>query len=230
MGTCKKFSRISKYPRESYSGDSNKSCRKQFQERKQPWHPGQGHRKFDSTRSSRPPVTYGPDPPVTYGPGGPMINNPGVSSFREFVDGLFRPKTKATINWGVPIYTLEQAFPPPVFNSDNKPTSTQPNVRYMEFNRVDPPPRLSSDANQSSSSTSRAVPESGTSLISTRESWMNCENNCKVMPTARQQLRKRLMFQLGAEVMAVNQQKADNLTVEETVYILHRRGPRRGQK
>ena len=110
-----------------------------------------------------PPVTYGPDPPVTYGPGGPMINSPGVSSFREFADGLFRPKTKATINWGVPMFSLEQAFPPPVFNSDNKPVSTQPDVRNMEFSRVDPPPGLSSDANQSSSSTSRAVPEPRTS-------------------------------------------------------------------
>ena len=68
-----------------------------------------------------PPVTYGPDPPVTYGPGDVTMNSPGMSTFREFADGLFRPKTKIPINWGTPMYTLEQAFPPTVFKSGSKP-------------------------------------------------------------------------------------------------------------
>ena len=82
-----------------------------------------------------------------------------MSSFREFADGLFRPKTKGPINWGTPMYTLEQAFPPTVFRSDSKSATTQPVVKNMEVNHVDPPPGLSSSANQPSSSTSRIAPE-----------------------------------------------------------------------
>ena len=106
-----------------------------------------------------PPVTYGPDPPVTYGPGGPTINNSGMSSFRDFADGLFRTKTKTTINWGAPMYTLEQAFPPPLFKGESKPVPYQQDVRNADSSRVDPPPGLSSSVNQASSSTSRAAPE-----------------------------------------------------------------------
>ena len=106
-----------------------------------------------------PPVTYGPDPPATYGPGNVTMSSSGISSFREFADGLFRPKTKGPINWGTPMYTLEQAFPPTAFRSDNNSAMTQPVVKNVEVNHVDPPPGLSSSANQSSSSTSRIAPE-----------------------------------------------------------------------
>ena len=106
-----------------------------------------------------PPVRYGPDPPVTYGPGGPTINNSGMSSFRDFADGLFRTKTKTTINWGAPMYTLEQAFPPPLFKGESKPVPYQQDVRNADSSRVDPPPGLSSSVNQASSSTSLAAPE-----------------------------------------------------------------------
>ena len=105
-----------------------------------------------------PPVTYGPSIPETYGPDNVTMSSPCISSFREFADGLFRPKTKSPANWGAPMYTLEQAFPPTIYRSDNNSAMTQPVVKNVEINHVDPPPGLSPSANQSSSSTSRVAP------------------------------------------------------------------------
>ena len=57
------------------------------------------------------------------------------------------------------MYTLEQAFPPPLSKSESKPVPYQQDARNTDSNRVDPPPGLSPSVNQASSSTSRVAPE-----------------------------------------------------------------------
>ena len=104
-----------------------------------------------------PPVTYGPDPSVAHGPSKAVTQNPSTSSFRELADGLFRPSVKSTINWGAPMYTLEQAFPPTAYGTGDRTAPIQVDTESKEVHRVEPPPGLSSNGNQASSSTSRAT-------------------------------------------------------------------------